>query len=363
MPSDASVREFIHSDPDFSAHEFLELCENVMRNSGITGERDKIAFVRARVKQGSEASKSMQVSALVRPTRQGDYTAFRQRFLKVFGENQRHSLVKGVYIAAERLLAEVNSQSFDRAQRGAHKLSDDLTRYLKDNGWGTADSMPWENITQFLEFLMYMLLLNSKARSGTQELKYSPGDELLEFTIDLHGKRDATQGEAALISPVVEASNVTSGVAALQLNTTAHAGSNTPKQVVVCSYCRKTGHTENKCFALKREKKKNMTSGGAHVSNTPAPTQSSKDKRQPQAGTTKRSFQRGNANTPQPNSPRSQGAQGGGSYCHFHESTSHSTDDCFTLAKIKRDMRSQGSSRVGGTSSGEAMRPRQHDPT
>ncbi len=57
MPSGASVREFTYSDADYSARNFIELCENVMRNSGIHGPVDKIAPVSARVIQGSEACK------------------------------------------------------------------------------------------------------------------------------------------------------------------------------------------------------------------------------------------------------------------------------------------------------------------
>ncbi len=100
------------------------------------------------------------------------------------------------------------------------------------------------------------MLIDSKARSGTQELSYAPGDEFLHFVIDLNSKKDATSGEAAIISPVVEASHVTSGVAALNLDTTSSVDTNAPRQAVVCFYCRKPGQTDNKCYALRREKKK-----------------------------------------------------------------------------------------------------------
>ncbi len=91
MPSDASVREFISTEADFTAKDFVRLCENVMHNSSVTTDVDKINFVCARVKPGSEAFKRMRVSALTKSITRGNYEGFRQRFLKVVGENVKHN--------------------------------------------------------------------------------------------------------------------------------------------------------------------------------------------------------------------------------------------------------------------------------
>ncbi len=98
MPSDESVREFTSTEADFTAKDFVRLCENVMHNSSITTDVDKINLVCARIKPGSEAFKRMRVSALTKFITRGNYEGFRQRFLKVFGENVKHNLVKGVHL-------------------------------------------------------------------------------------------------------------------------------------------------------------------------------------------------------------------------------------------------------------------------
>ena len=364
MPSEASVREFTATDDDYSARDFVTLCENTMRNSSVTSDVDKIAFVSSRIKQGSEASRRMRVSALTRSIRNGDYDGFKQRFMKVFGENVKHSLVKGVHLAVEKIMTGINALGIDEAQIDAGCVSEDLVRYLRDNHWGTADDMTWENVTQFIEFFVYMLLLKGKLRSGSQEIVFSAGDELIDFALKPKAKRDVTRGETALIAPLTEASHVTSGVAALRLNSPSRPDTTNTTPAVTCSYCNKLGHNKNHCFARLREKKKRQDRGVVSPDYTPASPrqQSLADKRQARADPMQRPPQRSYASTTRPLSPRSRGATGETPFCHLHQTTTHFTSDCLALAQIRRDRQAQGNCRVGTTSSGEAARPMKTEP-
>lgn len=364
VPSDAGVREFTYEDDDYTARDFIELCENVMTHVGTTGDVDKIAFVRARVKQGSEASKNMRVSAIITPTESGDYETFKKHFLRVFGENVEYKLPKGVHLAVERILEGVNSMGITTAQRDAHKVSADLTRYLQNNKWGTNTDLSWKRFTQFLEFFTYMLLLQGKYRKGAQELKYAPGEILLDFADRLKAKKDEAQGESSLIAPVVEASRVTPGIAALSLEHTSSTGTAAPKLAVVCSHCRKTGHTEKRCYARKHELKKTQRQGGAgggHGSGSPQQP-SYPERKQSQGDFTRRPPQRSYAKSARPQSPRERGSSGANAYCIVHEAYGHPTADCYTLERVRKELR--GNRRVGGSSSsGEGARPKKYDPT
>ena len=281
MPSGASVREFTYDDgDDYTARDFIQLSENVMRNSSINEPADKIAFVQSRIKYGSEASQLMRVSAITQPAKEQDYDTFWHQFLQIFGENVKHSLVKGVHLAAERILAKVDSQSADKAMVDANIVSEDLLMYLKDNNWLTAGHMSEGNLLKFLEFFIYMLELKGKIRRGSQELSYEPTNKLYEFVAKIKAKKDATLGETALISPVVEATNVTSGIAALSLASTRSADNTASKMAVVCSYCKKLGHTKNRCYAKQRETKKAQKPGGASNAYTVAPSQTPSQPRQ-----------------------------------------------------------------------------------
>ena len=363
MPSGASVREFSMTDSDYTAHDFIRLCENVMRNISITTDADKIAFVSARVKQGSEASKMMRISALVKPTENGDYTTFRKHFLQVFGENASHSLVKGVCLAAERTLEVANSKGLREAQIDAHRNSEDLIRCLKDNHWGTATNISWENATQFLEFFIYMLTTKEKFRNGAQEIEFSPGDELLQFVLKLEAKKNAAQGNTALIASARAAPYDPSGVAALNINPPSSADAAASKRDAVCNFCKKVGHNENRCFARKREVRKSQNPSGASKTYAPSSQQSLGHHSKSQYDSSYRAPPRSYTNTTRTQSPKRRVAQGGDSYCYLHETNSHSSADCFTLAKIRKDMQVTGSRRVNSMSSGEASRAKKYDPT
>ena len=360
IPSSASVREFTNADSDYKARDFMDLCENVMRNVGVTADVDKIAFISARVKPGSEASLQMRVGALIEPTRDGDYRTFRRNFLRVFGENAQSNLVKGVQLAAERVIPGVNALDIDSAQRDAYKVSDDFTRLLKDNNWGTADHLTWKNFKQIMEFYTYMLLLQNKFRSGVQELQYQPGEILLDFADRLKEKKVEAQGASALIAPVVEASNVTCGVAAFHSEPTHRTGTKPP---AVCNFCKKSGHLESKCYARRREQRKSSKVGGTSGTYSSAPTSQppSRDQKYSHHDSSQRIQSRSYASTARGHSPTSRGASGVTPYCHLHQTHTHSTDECYQLEKYRKDI--QNIRRVGGSSSGEATRPKRHDPT
>ena len=365
LPTAATVREYTSTDPDYSAREFINLCEDVMNNSSIVEPADQISFVRSNIRQGSVAAKMMQASAFTKPIKNKNYAAFRSNFLQIFGENVKHSLVKGVHLAVERLLAGAGAQDMFEAQVDANRVSEDLIKYLKDNQWTTGNTMTLQNVGQFLEFFSYMMLLKGKTRKGSLALKYAPGNELYEFAVNLKVKMEEKQGEANFVASTVTASSVTSGVAALNLEQSYDSDTGTNKPVVVCSYCNAPGHTEKRCFALKREKRKSQTKarGGSSSTSTPSQQHNPREKRQPQNGSNKRPTQRNFKDVVQQQATgRSRGAEGGNSYCSLHDTNSHSTDECYTVARIRKEMIEQRNRKAGGMSSGEATRPRKHDP-
>ena len=75
--------------------------------------------------------------------------------------------------------------------------------------------------------------------------------------------------------------------------------------------------------------------------------------RQNEMGSMRRPGKTGNASASYTSSSSSRGATGGTRYCVLYDSTTNFTEDCYTIAKMKRD-RSRG---CGGAPSGEAERP------
>ncbi len=62
LPTSFSVREVNAEDANYSAQEFITLCEDVMKGSTVTSDEDRISFVRSRLAPGSRALHRMQTS-------------------------------------------------------------------------------------------------------------------------------------------------------------------------------------------------------------------------------------------------------------------------------------------------------------
>ncbi len=55
IPTHISIRQFSGSETDYTARQFLDLCEAAVINSSITENHDKITFLRSHLLPGSRA--------------------------------------------------------------------------------------------------------------------------------------------------------------------------------------------------------------------------------------------------------------------------------------------------------------------
>ena len=355
------VREFSNEDPDFPASEFIGLCEDVMQNSSITDPVDKIAFVRSNVKPGSPASRLMQANVMKQPLLRKDYDEFRMNFLDVFGDDTQNNLVKGVDASLDRCLAGVGSQSESNALYGSTKVSEDMRRYLKSGGWVQNDQMSLDQVVKTYEFFTYMMLLETKKRKASLGLTFSPTDQVHEFASKLRTKLKEKQGEARLTSSVA-ASQVTSGVAALESSTPSYAAATSASQpTVTCTYCFKEGHTSYKCPKRKRDRRKVGGSSEASASPSFSP-KSHRDNRPSKDDGTRRPAPRGQGDATRKQNTGAQSAPPRDVYCQIHDSNTHSINDCYSVARMRKEVQDYRNHRQGGSSSGEASRPRKYDP-
>ncbi len=104
------------------------------------------------------------------PQQTKDYDQSRSRFLELFGENVKHSLIKGVNIAVTSLISTVESKGLFAGQVDAYRLSTDLGSYLRAGGWMDRENMSLPNVIKFLEFFQWNLasgvFLSSDFASG-----------------------------------------------------------------------------------------------------------------------------------------------------------------------------------------------------
>ncbi len=83
IPNNASIRQFGWTKTDFSARQFLDLCESAIVNSSITKDYDKIAFIQSRLFPSSRALNLMQSLAFAAGDIGVNYEIFKKNFVKI----------------------------------------------------------------------------------------------------------------------------------------------------------------------------------------------------------------------------------------------------------------------------------------
>ncbi|XP_045134894.1 uncharacterized protein LOC123518237 isoform X1 [Portunus trituberculatus] len=291
------IREFTGSENDYTAEEYISLCDDVMKTCYITQDTCKISFVRSRLQIGSRPAKMMSTRIFTDPEKNKDYDSFRTKFLRIFGSKKApHSLVQGIINAVDVFLSDTPPLNMFEGQVEANRLSTEFIQYIKDNGWNEGEYISLQNNHKFMEFFIFMILMRGTCRGSAWSLKYKPTDELHEFVQKLRKNRE----ENGQIGKAVRTVNVT------------------------CQYCQRKGHTISRCSLREKDERGSRKAEAAD----------------------------------DPRSHTRRGARRNTAYCTFHQCIGHSTDECYSVINLGKKMRKKRGS--GGSQPGEAARPIQY---
>ena len=348
LPTECSITEFAGTDSNYSARDFISRCEDVMRNSGITDPGDKISFVRSRLRPASEPHNLMQSSAFTDPTEKHEYNVFRTNFLETFGDYAKKSLVKSVSAVCERVAKEVCAKDELNAQIIAGRSVRDVISMLEDDGYFTADSMSKSNVRSFIEFFIYMLVLQDKKRRTALSLEFKLQDRLHDFVNKLKTKLEEQGNRAQSAVSNIAAAHSTSTEAGKAADKTHHATGDV-SQILTCHYCQRPGHTANRCYAKSRDRRREKKQTAASAS--PAGARASATGAIPKTPQTSASRTLAASASNTPKTPK---------YCHLHDSRSHSRDECAKVIQLRQEMIAARASNTAP--SGEAARTAKNTP-
>ncbi len=354
LQTSVSVRAFTGTEGDYSARDIIEHCENVMRNSCIVDDADKITFVRSRLEPGSPAGGGMVASAFAKPIRKNYYGSFRTNFLIIFAGEAYRSLVKGVSNAVRSLVADIASLNLLESQVLAYRFTEDFDKYLRDNGWDEGGYISIENHNKLIELFIYMLSVKGECRESATSLDYKPTEDLLDF-VQRHKTKLEEKGNKALTIGATQAEQADEGEPSYAAVAATHKGG------VTCQYCQRERHTINRCYLKRKEKRQRKKSEAVdgqenYKSNSNKGQQSENLSRNQRKPTKMANTASGNNN----DSELSRGAGSSAPFCTLHQCTGHSTEECYSFLSLQKKMRRlRGAS---ATQSGEAARPMKHKP-
>ncbi len=299
-----------------------------MRNSNITTDSDKIAFVRSSLTFDSLASQMMQASSFTPKLIDCDYLAFRENFLKTFGILQHHASMQWTFHLADPLTCQSGTSNSLRGQTRASNIANEAIDALHKASWFTNGTMAEVRLCSVLEFLCYIQYLPPIERRIASFIDSKPGDSFIDFSAKIAKKlRETTKA-----SPMPAVSN-TAPVAPIRYQ---------PLAPLTCTYCFRKDHLERNCLSRKRFSAETSTSSDAPVSHDSASRHSNVHQ------------------TPLPpsssRSPRASSSPSHTKWCLVHEAGNHPSDECFAIHHLKRHFTA---SKVD-TPSGEASRPGQN---
>ncbi len=121
-----------------------------MRNASVTEPGDKIAFVKSNLQPRSMTFKLMQSSMFWVPMENNDYKTFVARFYATSNEMGETNIVRGVTHLVDSIHKISNSQNIFAAQIDARRFATDVTRFIKNPGYSTSDSLTLRTSQNFL---------------------------------------------------------------------------------------------------------------------------------------------------------------------------------------------------------------------
>lgn len=353
LHQDPSLKKFSGDDPNYSAITFLQQCEDSIKNSSVTQDGDKISFIRSHIVHGSLAEELMRANAFNTSVNELSYAQFRDNFLLTFGSSQEIEPLLWSFHLADSLTTKLGTLGVLRGMAHAADTANEALTALQSTSWFEDGKLSAQRLRSILEFQYYILYLTPQERRFASTIDFKPGDRLLDFVSKLRRKMREAPPPSAPVAPVV----VSEGSKPSPSPATSSSGSQNPqtsRPPLTCSHCHKNGHTYDYCFLRKKQNAKNASKkSSAPVSASGSSGPKNNNQHKAPSSKSPRPSQTHDNLAPSFPAPK---------WCHIHERGNHSTDECFTIIKLKQR---QTVSAVGlaPQPSGEAERQSQPHPS
>ena len=295
IPTDISIRHFTGSDSDYTARQFLDLCEASIVHSSITEDHDKIAFVKSRLQPGSRALILMQSSAFAAADIGTSYDLFKKHFIMIFGGGSQQSVIRQAAHTVEAIQSKTSTKAIWDGMVEANQLAVDSIKSLKDAKWFQEGKISEEGLKRFLEIQFYLFHIPEKARKACLTLAFKPETKLVDFVSQLEIKLQERGSD----------SDVKSSVAApIQARS---------RSLPRCYQCKQEGHFAAHCPSARGGVSTPSSSREGPVRNFENKDKSSQVQQERKPTQHKQT-----------------------SFCHIHGTGSHTSANCWKLKSIRK---------------------------
>ena len=284
------------------------------------------------------------------------YAIFRENFLTTFGTTQDDASLQWSFRLADSLTTDLGNLGFLRGQANAADFANEAIAALQSAKWSNNGSITLDRLRTVLEFQYYIMFLTPQERRAASILDFKPDQSLMDFASKLSKKvKDAHKAPTVPVAPV-QVGNVASQPSTDLTGTSAPSGQfrRSPPQ---CTFCGKPGHKFFRCYKRIKQAAKDASqrlSASSEKSST-ANASTKPSAQMPVAPTQTRATGASQAILTQCAPP-----QPSRKWCHVHEYGNHTTDECYTILRLKRNQVAKAGS---FKPSGESSRPASTHPT
>ena len=171
------VRNFTGQD-DYRVAHFIRACEDSMRNSHITTDEEKKAYVRSHITQGSYAGSRLNAFGLQSP----DYEKFKRTLIGIFGGRSQLGQLQWIFRWLDRCIPGIRNETPVDAVDIAGEVRQDMQATFRSSGWyNSQGDMPPENVEILIELISFLLSVRVPLYSRAQEVQYEPPLDMVEY--------------------------------------------------------------------------------------------------------------------------------------------------------------------------------------
>ena len=241
----------------------------------ITGDAERIAFVRRNVEKDSRADLTIRNSNQFRNVCSpinSDYVNFRKIFLSIFDVSVRTGFVNMIYDWSVYTPPTQHTIDTVLTHRGDNRIANEVFAYLAASKWVTDENAPW--IREFLKLWESLIIVNYHSLVTAQSSHLTERERTLPAT---------NQTDLGIGNPTISATSHTHAMpndprSGFYLGPSTGA---VPKRrqsrrqsiSVTCSYCHKRGHPATQCWHRMRAMRREIPSTPSQAA-TPRPPMS-----------------------------------------------------------------------------------------
>lgn len=349
-----SLKRFSGEDTAHSPLIFLQQCEDVMRNSNVVQDADKISFVRSQLVQDSLATVMMRANCFNTIVIGSSYSTFRENFLTTFGTSQDDSSLQWSFRLADSLTTDLGNLGILRGQAHAADFANEAITALQSAKWSENGKITLDRLRTVFEFQYYIMYLATQERRVASTIDFKPDQSLMDFASKLSKKlRDAPKAPVVPVA-VVKADTKATLPPSPSIDP-ARTSVSATRSSLICSFCSKPGHRYSHCFQRKKQAAKSI------IKHAPSSTVCSRADVASSKPSSDHSVIHSKPSRVDEASRTIMKQLVPPKFCHIHEYGNHSTEQCYTILRLKRNQVATVST---GTQkpSGEVSHPAQTHP-